>query len=81
MPAPATGAPTPSASPAVTLAPTTQRDAVRLAEQASFGPTEALVDTIRGQGSAKWMADQMAATGSRYTTGGSGAVHQHQRLG
>jgi hypothetical protein len=65
LPAPATSAPTPSASPAVTLAPTTQRDAVRLAEQAGFGPTQALVDTIRNQGTAKWLADQMAATGSR----------------
>lgn len=81
LPAPATGAPTPSASPAVTIAPTTQRDAVRLAEQGSFGPTQALVDTIRSQGSAKWVADQMAATGSRYTSGGSGAVHQHSGSG
>jgi uncharacterized protein (DUF1800 family) len=60
---------------------TTQRDAVRLAEQASFGPTEALVATIRTQGTAKWVADQLVASGSRYTSGGSGAVHQHTASG
>lgn len=54
---------------------------MRLAEQASFGPTEALVTTIRTQGTAKWVADQMAASGSRYTRGGSGAVHQHTGAG
>lgn len=57
--------------------PTSQRDAVRLADQASFGPTETLVSTIKNQGPAKWIAQQMAAPASRYTRGGSGAVHQH----
>jgi len=61
--------------------PTTQRDAVRLAEQASFGPTEALVSEIRTQGSARWVAGQMALSGARYSAGGSGAVHQHTGSG
>lgn len=61
--------------------PTTQRDAVRLAEQASFGPTEALVSDIRTQGSARWVAGQMALSGARYSAGGSGAVHQYTGSG
>ena len=71
-------APTPPIPP---TAGTTQRDAVRLAEQASFGPTETLVATIRSQGATKWVADQLVASGSRYTSGGSGAVHQHAASG
>ncbi len=54
-----------------------QRDAVRLAEQATFGPTEALIAQIRSQGAAKWVADQMALSGSRYSSGGTAEVHQH----
>ena len=54
---------------------------MRLAEQASFGPTETLVDTIRNQGTAKWVADQLATSGSRYTSGGNGAVHQQAASG
>ncbi|MBD3892807.1 DUF1800 domain-containing protein [Hydrogenophaga sp.] len=58
--------------------PTSQRDAVRLADQASFGPTEELVASIRRQGAAKWISQQMAAAPvSRYSSGGSAAVHQH----
>lgn len=60
--------------------PTTQYDAVRLADQASFGPTESLIETIKTQGPAKWIAEQMEAPISRYTSGGSGAVHQHTSL-
>ncbi len=71
----------PPVSPPVSVIPTTQRDAVRLAEQASFGSTEALVATIRTQGTAKWVADQMAVNGSRYTRGGTGEVHQHTGAG
>lgn len=56
--------------------PTSQRDAVRLADQASFGPTEALIKEIRGKGAAKWIASQMAAPKSSYTSGGSAEVHQ-----
>lgn len=68
-------------TPGLPASPTSQRDAVRLAEQASFGPTEALVATIRDQGATKWVAEQMATTGSRYNSGGSGAVHQYAGAG
>jgi hypothetical protein len=57
--------------------PTSQKDAVRLADQASFGPTESLVGTIRAQGATKWISQQMGNTASSYRSGGSGAVHQH----
>ncbi len=51
-------------------------DAVRLAQQASFGPSEALVADIASQGAAAWVAGQITRTGSRYTLGGSDAVHR-----
>jgi uncharacterized protein (DUF1800 family) len=57
--------------------PTTQKNAVRLADQASFGPTESLVATIRTQGAVKWISQQMTNTASSYRAGGSGAVHQY----
>jgi uncharacterized protein (DUF1800 family) len=57
--------------------PTSQKDAVRLADQATFGPTETLVSTIRAQGAAKWISQQMGSSASSYRSGGSGAVHQH----
>jgi hypothetical protein len=73
----------PSQPPASSLpdVPTTQRDAVRLADQASFGPTEALIATIRAQGPVKWISEQMALPMSRYTSGGTGAVHQYTGSG
>jgi hypothetical protein len=37
----------------------TQADAVRLANQATFGPTESLVASLRERGAAGWIADQM----------------------
>lgn len=57
--------------------PTSQIDAVRLADQASFGATEALLTTLRSQGAAKWISQQMQLPSSRYTRGGTGAVDQH----
>lgn len=73
-----TGGGTPTAPAAV---PTTQLDAVRLADQASFGPTEALVTEIRTKGAARWIHDQLGATRSQYTSGGTGAVHQYTGSG
>ncbi|MCM5681732.1 DUF1800 domain-containing protein [Schlegelella sp. S2-27] len=61
--------------------PTTARDAVRLADQASFGPTEALIADIRAKGAARWVALQMSAPKSRYTSGGGGEVHQYTGSG
>ncbi len=60
------------ASPAMT-----QRDAVRLADQGTFGPTEALVASMRQRGANGWIADQMLMNGSRYSSGGNSSVHQH----
>jgi uncharacterized protein (DUF1800 family) len=65
-----------SAAPTLAASPTTRIDATRLANQASFGPNEALVQTIQVQGPAAWVAAQMNTTGSSYTSGGTPAVHQ-----
>ena len=53
-----------------------QREAVRLADQASFGATEALISTLRSQGAAAWVAGQLATSGSRYQRGGDDAIHR-----
>lgn len=59
-----------STIPPVTVAPPvaiSEPDAVRLAKQASFGPTQALVDHIVALGSASaWLDEQLAASGSAY---------------
>jgi uncharacterized protein (DUF1800 family) len=62
-------------APGATNTTTTQRDAARLADQASFGATETLLASIRAQGVEPWLAAQFAATGSSYTRGGSGLIH------
>ena len=79
----------------------TQADAVRLANQATFGPTESLVTQIREWGASRWVADQMSLQRqafkpspngprvpvivplprSRYTSGGTNAVHKHTSQG
>ncbi len=41
-------------------------DAVRLAKQASFGPTQTLVDHIQALKVSAWLDEQFAATGSTY---------------
>ena len=68
-----------AAAPAADAAASTMslRDATRLADQASFGPTEPLVAAIRTQGAAPWLAAQMALDVSRYTSGGGAQVHQN----
>ncbi|MBL0729342.1 DUF1800 family protein [Piscinibacter sp. HJYY11] len=88
-PAPAPGSPTPPPPPssppppppAPAPATMSQRDAVRLADQASFGPTESLVTAIRAQGASAWVAAQMQLNTSRYTSGGGGEVHQYTGAG
>jgi hypothetical protein len=74
-PAPAPG-PAPAPAPAMTTA-----DAVRLAAQASFGPTEALVASIRSQGAQAWLIAQLASSASRYSGGNGGEVHQYTGSG
>ena len=54
--------------------PTTQTDAARLANQASMGPTEALVGTIQQEGPAKWLLGQFEATPSVYVSGRDGLI-------
>ena len=41
-------------------------DAVRLAKQASFGPTQALVDHMAAVGASAWLDEQFAGAGSTY---------------
>ena len=79
---PPAAAPTPAA-PASDPAPaeTSQRDAVRLADQATFGPTEALLLTIKDKGATAWLAEQMRLNVSRYTSGKSDKVHQYTGSG
>lgn len=57
-----------SVVPAPTPTPTfTEGDAARLAKQASFGPTPALVARIKELGVNAWLDEQFAATGSTYS--------------
>ncbi len=53
-------------------------DAVRLAQQATFGPTEALMQEIGAQGAPAWVAAQMALDVSRYTSGRGDAIHRNR---
>lgn len=57
-PAPTASAPTPT--------PVSSQDAVRLARQATFGPTSEVVNRIVALGINGWIDEQFAATGSRY---------------
>ncbi|MCU0927484.1 MAG: DUF1800 domain-containing protein [Hydrogenophaga sp.] len=68
---------TPGIPAAPPVVPMSQKSAVRLANQASFGPTEALIATLRSQGAQAWIAQQMTTTGSRYSSGGTAAIHLH----
>ncbi|MBN8486410.1 MAG: DUF1800 family protein [Burkholderiales bacterium] len=54
---------------------TTQADAVRLAHQASFGPSEALVAEIQAAGAASWVQQQMTLDVSRFQRGGTDRIH------
>ncbi|WP_171982474.1 DUF1800 family protein [Sphingomonas sp. LM7] len=54
---------TPTPTPTPTF---TEGDAARLAKQASFGPTPALIAKIKEMGVNAWLDEQFAATGSTY---------------
>lgn len=56
-------------------APTSLADASRLADQASFGATEDLLGEIMAAGPQRWVAQQFTVDGSRYTRGGTDAMH------
>ncbi|UYY59773.1 DUF1800 domain-containing protein [Sphingomonas sp. S2-65] len=66
----------------VTPAPTptavafTDGDAARLAKQATFGPTPALVARIKEVGVNAWLDEQFAATGSSYADIAAGEVRR-----
>ncbi|MEK8030303.1 DUF1800 family protein [Ideonella sp. DXS29W] len=49
---------------------TSQMDAVRLAHQATFGPSESLVNEIRTKGPKAWIVSQLGLSLSRYKLGG-----------
>lgn len=51
-------------------------DAFRLAEQATFGPTESLLNSMTQQSAAAWVKAQMSTLGSRYTLGQGDAIHR-----
>ena len=69
-------APPPPPPPPPPAAVVTQRDAVRLADQATFGPTEALISTIQSQGINAWLGNQFTLNNSKYTSGMGGEIHQ-----
>ncbi|HEY9095409.1 MAG TPA: DUF1800 family protein, partial [Hydrogenophaga sp.] len=60
----AEGVPPVTGKAALANSPTTQADAVRLANQTTFGANEAMVAQIRQQGAAVWVARQMATVRS-----------------
>jgi hypothetical protein len=54
-----------------------QRDAVRLADQASFGGNEKLHAELRSSGAAAWLQAQMGLSLSRYSAGGDDTIHRN----
>ena len=44
-----------------------EADADRLAKQATFGPTQAVIEKIMGSGVSGWLEEQFTATGSTYS--------------
>lgn len=61
----------------LTMGAAQRLDATRLAQQASFGPTEALINEIKASGAAPWIAAQMALNVSRYTSGQGDEIHRN----
>jgi uncharacterized protein (DUF1800 family) len=59
------------------LPPAALDGAVRLAQQATFGPQEALIQDIRARGAAGWVKAQMALDVSRYSAGGDDRIHRN----
>lgn len=74
------GANAASSAPAVTtqstVAATSVADASRLADQATFGANEPLLQEIMAAGPANWIASQVGLDVSRYTRGGTDAIHK-----
>jgi uncharacterized protein (DUF1800 family) len=53
------------------------RDAARLAHQATFGPSEKLLNEIRSSGIETWLAQQFSASDSYFNTGGTSDIHKN----
>ncbi|WP_284620691.1 DUF1800 domain-containing protein [Aquabacterium humicola] len=62
---------------AVAAPKTTELDAVRLANQGTFGGTQTVLADIRTRGPADWVRAQIASNSSRYTLGGGDAIHKN----
>jgi uncharacterized protein (DUF1800 family) len=62
-------------------APVGLADANRLAQQATFGPDEAMVAAIQASGPAAWIQAQMALSGAQYTSGGDDEIDTDHRHG
>ncbi|MDZ7814146.1 MAG: DUF1800 family protein [Ideonella sp.] len=56
--------------------PLSRADAFRLAEQATFGPSEALLSSMTQYTAAAWVKAQLASSGSRYSLGQGDAIHR-----
>lgn len=67
------GTPAPSAPPVAVF---TEADAVRLAKQASFGPSRELVARIHSMGAAAWIDAQLALKTSSYSDMAANAVRR-----
>ena len=83
LPAKLPPAPQPRPPPSLPLSLIPRRptvaQSVRLASQASFGATDALLTDIRSGGIASWISARMALSRSRYSAGGSAAIQQNTR--
>ncbi len=55
----------------------TQREAVRLAEQTTWGQYEWLIGYMRNKTPSAWLYEQFNSGGSRYTSGADGSIHQY----
>jgi hypothetical protein len=66
-----------TSAPATAAVPLSVREAHRLADQATFGPTEANIADIRVRGRSNWVAWQMGSVVSRYTSGNGDSMHKN----
>jgi uncharacterized protein (DUF1800 family) len=69
-----------SAMRAPRAASMTARDAVRLADQATFGATESLLSELRSIGPVAWLSNQLRLDVSRYRSGGDDAIHRNVQV-
>jgi uncharacterized protein (DUF1800 family) len=80
VPTPSPAPPVPAPAPKPAVAPGPISDAQRLADQASFGPTEALIAEINTSGAQAWVAAQInMPQRSRYTSGMDNSIHQNAK--